>query len=84
MLGSFFCNVFFNLATGLYIFFFTYNMGDAGLLSVMGTIGVATSMACMLVPVLTKRFRKRDLFLMLTMLEIALRGPVSTRRVTTT
>ena len=27
----------------------------------------------MLVPVLTKRFRKRDLFLMLTMLEIALR-----------
>lgn len=73
VLGSFFCNVFFNLATGLYIFFFTYNMGNAGLLSVMGTIGVATSMACMLVPVLTKRFRKRDLFLMLTMLEIALR-----------
>ncbi|WP_421209206.1 MFS transporter [Aeromonas sp. 602396] len=68
-----FCNVFFNLATGLYIFFFTYNMGDAGLLSVMGSIGVATSMACMLMPILTSKLRKRDLFLLLTLLEIALR-----------
>jgi len=73
VLAAFFCNVFFNLSTGLYIYFFTYNMGNAELLSVMGTIGMVTSMACLLMPVLTKHFRKRDLFIILATIEIVLR-----------
>lgn len=73
ILAAFFMNVFFNLVNGLYIFFFTYNMGDAGLVSLIGTITLVSAIACLATPVLTKRFKKRDIFIALCVLEIIAR-----------
>lgn len=44
ILAAFFMNVFFNMVNGLYVFFFTYNMGDAGLVSLIGTITLASAL----------------------------------------
>jgi Na+/melibiose symporter-like transporter len=73
ILAAFFMNVFFNLVNGLYIFFFTYNMGDAGLVSLIGTITLVSAIACLATPILTKRFKKRDIFIALCILEIIAR-----------
>lgn len=73
ILAAFFMNVFFNLVNGLYIFFFTYNMGDAGLVSLIGTITLVSAIACLATPMLTKRFKKRDIFIALCVLEIIAR-----------
>ncbi|MFC5076827.1 putative symporter YjmB [Vibrio thalassae] len=73
ILAAFFMNVFFNLVNGLYIFFFTYNMGDAGLVSLTGMITLVSAIACLATPVLTKRFKKRDIFITLCVLEIIAR-----------
>ncbi len=73
ILAAFFMNVFFNLVNGLYIFFFTYNMGDASLVSAIGTITFTSAIACLLTPVLTRRFKKRDIFIVLCVLEIIAR-----------
>lgn len=73
ILAAFFMNVFFNLVNGLYIFFFTYNMGKAGLVSTIGTITLLSAIACLATPLLTRRFRKRDIFITLCVLEIIAR-----------
>lgn len=73
ILSAFFLNVFSNIVNSLYIFFFTYNMGDAGLVSVIGTITFACALACLGTPLLTRYFKKRDLFIILCLLEIIAR-----------
>ncbi|WP_415722088.1 MFS transporter [Photobacterium ganghwense] len=73
ILAAFFMNVFFNMVNGLYVFFFTYNLGDAGLVSLIGTITLVSAIACLATPMLTKRFRKRDIFIALCVLEIVAR-----------
>ncbi len=73
ILAAFFMNVFFNMVNGLYVFFFTYNMGDAGLVSLIGTITLASAIACLATPVLTKRFKKRDIFIALCVMEVIAR-----------
>ncbi|MDV5169128.1 MFS transporter [Photobacterium rosenbergii] len=73
ILAAFFMNVFFNIVNGMYIFFFTYNMGDASLVSVIGTITLVSAIACLATPMLTKRFRKRDIFIVLCAMEVVAR-----------
>ncbi|MFH8135751.1 MFS transporter [Pantoea osteomyelitidis] len=73
ILSAFFMNVFSNIVSNLYIFFFTYNMGNAGLVSIIGTITLVCALACLGTPLLTRRFKKRDLLIALCLLEIVAR-----------
>lgn len=73
VLAAFFMNIFFNLVNGLYVYFFTYNMGNAGLISVIGTITLGSAIACLGTPLLTRRFKKRDIFITLCVLEVVAR-----------
>lgn len=73
ILAIFFMNIFTNIAGGLYIYFFTYNLGNSALVAVVGTITICCSLACLITPVLTAKFRKRDIFIVLCILEIIAR-----------
>ncbi|HAX5209477.1 TPA: MFS transporter [Escherichia coli] len=73
VLSAFFMNVFSNIANGLYIYFFTYNMNDATLVSAVGSITLVCALACLGTPILTRYFRKRDIFIVLCVLEIIAR-----------
>ncbi|WP_016681236.1 MFS transporter, partial [Yersinia pestis] len=73
ILSAFFMNVFSNIVNTFYIFFFTYNMGDAELVSVIGLITFTCALACLGTPFLTRHFKKRDLFITLCVLEIIAR-----------
>lgn len=73
ILSAFFMNVFTNIVNGLYIFFFTYNMNDVSLVSMIGTITFVCALACLGTPILTRYFRKRDLFIALCVLEVIAR-----------
>ena len=73
ILSAFFMNVFANIVSAFYIFFFTYNMKDADLVSVIGFITFACALACLGTPFLTRHFKKRDLFIALCFLEIIAR-----------
>ena len=73
ILGIFSMNVFGNIANNLYLYFFTYNMGNGSLVAAVGTITICCSIACLVTPFLTARFRKRDIFIVLCVLEIAAR-----------
>ena len=65
--------LFYNISNGLYVYFFTYNMGNVGLMAAFGTIGMVTGFAGMVGPLLTKRFRKRDIIIVASSLEIVIR-----------
>lgn len=69
----FFLNVFCNVSGNFNIYFFTYNMDDDTLMSVVGIIGMCSALACLITPVLTARFRKRDIFITLCLLEVVWR-----------
>lgn len=73
ILAIFFMNVFTNIAGTIYIYFFTYNLGNGGLVAAIGTITICSSIACLVTPVLTAHFRKRDIFIVLCALEIVAR-----------
>ncbi len=73
ILSAFFMNVFSNIVSAFYIFFFTYNMRDADLVSVIGFITFTCALACLATPFLTRHFKKRDLFIALCVLEIIAR-----------
>lgn len=73
ILAAFFMNVFANIVNNLYIFFFTYSMGNAELVSVVGTITLVCALACLGTPLLTRYFKKRDLFISLCVLEVIAR-----------
>ncbi|MCK5818737.1 MAG: MFS transporter, partial [Psychromonas sp.] len=44
-------------------------MGDASLISILGTISLVSALACLGMPLLTKHFKKRDLFIVLCAVE---------------
>jgi sugar (glycoside-pentoside-hexuronide) transporter len=73
LLSFFFC-VFHNVANGIYIYFFIYNMGDASLQMVIGLMGIVAAVVCLVAPMLTRKMQKRKLFMILCGLDIAVRG----------
>jgi sugar (glycoside-pentoside-hexuronide) transporter len=73
VLFIFFNNVFMNIVQGIIIFFFTYNMGNAGLMTAFGLIGIGSTIAFFALPFLTRKFRKKDILLTILVLDIALR-----------
>jgi len=74
ILMSFFFCVFHNVANGIYIYFFIYNLGDAGLQTVIGVLGIVAAIVCLTAPLLTRRMQKRRLFMILCGLDIAVRA----------
>ena len=73
ILAVFFMNIFTNIGGNLLVYFFTYNLGNGELVAVVGTIGICCSLVCLVTPMLTARFRKRDIFIVLCVLEILAR-----------
>ncbi|GBU09570.1 melibiose:sodium symporter [Gammaproteobacteria bacterium] len=73
ILGAFFFTCLHNIAAGIYIYFFTYNLGNAGLQVTIGMIGFGAAMLCFITPVLTNYFRKRSLFIVLCLLDCIVR-----------
>lgn len=72
LLSFFFC-VFHNVAGGINIYFFIYNMGDAGLMAISGFLGIIAAVFCLAAPLLTKKLQKRKLFMILCALDIVVR-----------
>ncbi|WP_374258433.1 MFS transporter [Yokenella regensburgei] len=72
LLSFFFC-VFHNVANGLYIYFFIYNMGDGSLQMMIGLMGIVAAVVCLVGPMLTRRMQKKKLFILLCGLDIVVR-----------
>lgn len=73
VLAAFFFCVLHNIANGIYIYFFIYNMGDGGLQAAIGLMGIIAALACLMAPLLTRRYKKRTLFIALCCLDIVVR-----------
>lgn len=73
VLASFFFCVLHNIAGGIYIYFFIYNIGNASLQAAIGVMGIVAALACLLAPMLTRRYKKRTLFIALCSLDILVR-----------
>ena len=72
LLSFFFC-VFHNVANGIYIYFFIYNLGDGSLQMAIGVMGIAAAVICLIAPLLTRHMQKRQLFMILCALDIVVR-----------
>ncbi|WP_304958161.1 MFS transporter [Faecalibaculum rodentium] len=73
MLAIFFLNLFMNLVNGIILYFFIYNMGNEGLMSIYGLMGTFAALGFFLIPNLTKKFRKKDLLAGIIVLDIVVR-----------
>lgn len=63
MLIIFFMNLFMNIVNGMVIYFFTYNMNNEGLMSIFGVVGTASALGFFFIPMLTKKFKKKNILL---------------------
>ncbi|WP_242323711.1 MFS transporter [Faecalibaculum rodentium] len=73
MLAFFFLNLFMNIVNGIILYFFIYNMGNEGLMSIYGLMGTFAALGFFLIPNLTKKFRKKDLLAGIIVLDIVVR-----------
>ncbi len=73
VLVVFFSNVFMNITQGLNVFFFTYNLGNASLMSIFGIISLASTVGFFVIPSLTRRFKKKHLLMAIVTMDIAVR-----------
>lgn len=73
MLIIFFMNLFMNIVNGMVIYFFTYNMGNEGLMSVFGAVGTASALGFFFIPMLTKKFKKKNILLSIVTIDIVVR-----------
>lgn len=73
MLIIFFMNLFMNIVNGMVIYFFTYNMNNEGLMSIFGVVGTASALGFFFIPMLTKKFKKKNILLGIVTLDIIVR-----------
>lgn len=73
MLIVFFMNIFMNIVNALALYFFTYNIGNAGLMSVFGLMGTLSAAGFFCIPLLTKKFKKKHLLMGIAALDILVR-----------
>ncbi|SCH45718.1 MULTISPECIES: MFS transporter [unclassified Romboutsia] len=73
MLIIFFMNLFMNIVNGMVIYFFTYNMGNDGLMTIFGIVGTASALGFFFIPMLTKKFKKKHILLGIASIDIAVR-----------
>lgn len=69
----FFLKIFMEMVNSIIIFFFTYNLGNANLMSVFGLIGTASALGFFVIPVVTKKFKKIQILRFLLIVDIVLR-----------
>ena len=74
VLVVFFCNVFMNITQALNVFFFTYNLGSASLMSIFGIISLASCIGFFVIPTLAKRFKKKHMLMTIVALDIVIRS----------
>ncbi|MBN8210181.1 MFS transporter [Bacillus sp. NTK071] len=73
VLVVFFCNVFMNITQALNVFFFTYNLGNASLMSIFGIISLASCIGFFVIPSLAKKFKKKHMLMTIVALDIVIR-----------
>lgn len=73
ILVIFFLKFFMEMVNNMMIYFFTYNMSDAGLMTGFGLIGTLSALTFFLIPVLTRRFKKISIVRVLLLAEIVFR-----------
>lgn len=69
----FFLKFFMEMVNNMMIYFFTYNMSSAGLMTGFGLIGTFSALTYLLIPVLTRRYRKINIVRTLLVAEIVFR-----------
>lgn len=65
--------IFANIASSMYVFFFYLNTETVSLLNDLGHITVYCSIACIIAPILTAKFHKKTILILLCLLEIIVR-----------
>ncbi|MGM0524408.1 MAG: MFS transporter [Bacillota bacterium] len=73
VLATFFCNVFVNITLTLNIFFFTYNLNNASLMSAFGIISLVSCIGFFFIPMLTKRFYKKHILMVILAVDVIVR-----------
>ncbi len=73
MLGVFSLNLFMNIVNGMVIYFFTYNMNNAELMSIFGFVGTASALGFFGIPMLTKKFKKKHILMTIVSIDIIVR-----------
>ncbi|MEG8980356.1 MFS transporter [Priestia megaterium] len=73
ILATFLCSTFMNIATGLYVYFFKYNLGSASLMSIFGVISVFSGLGFLLLPFLISKFKKKHIFMSVALIDILIR-----------
>ncbi|NEG69589.1 MFS transporter [Bifidobacterium choloepi] len=73
ILGVFFLKFFMEMVNNMMVYFFTYNMGDADLMTGFGLIGTFSALTYFLIPVLTRRYKKISIVRVLFVAEIIFR-----------
>ncbi|WP_226584172.1 MFS transporter [Halobacillus litoralis] len=73
ILVVFFCNVFMNITQALIIYFFTYNLGSASLMTMFGIISFASCIGFFVIPKLTKQFKKKHILMVIVAADILVR-----------
>ncbi|MFC6275554.1 MFS transporter [Levilactobacillus tangyuanensis] len=69
----FFLKIFMEMVNSVIIYFFTYNLLNANLMSVFGLIGTFSALGFFLIPLLTKRFKKLHILRVLLITDVIVR-----------
>ncbi|SES05888.1 MFS transporter [Salisediminibacterium halotolerans] len=69
----FFLNVFMNITQAMIIYFFTYNLGNAALMSIFGILSFASVIGFFVIPKLTVYFKKKHLLMTIVAVDVIVR-----------
>lgn len=69
----YFMNIFMNIVQGIIHYFFIYNMNNGELMSVFGLLGSIAIIGFFFIPMLTRRFQKRQLLIVFIVCEMITR-----------
>ncbi|WP_305768104.1 MFS transporter [Candidatus Epulonipiscium viviparus] len=64
----------YDVVQSIIIYFFTYNLGAPTMMTAFGIIGTVSALGIVVLPLLTKKFRKKDIFIGVCALDIILRA----------
>ncbi len=70
----FFFNIFMNVIQNIINYFFVYNMKDANLMVIFGFIGTASALGFFFIPVLAKKYMKKNILSVILIIDIVVRG----------
>ncbi len=73
VLATFFCNIFIMITLALNIYFFTYNLGNAALITIFGAISLLSCVGFFFIPTLAKRFKKKHILMTVVAIDVIAR-----------